>query len=96
MAEFRVTPDSLRSAASNLAKAQAEVAAQLQGVKGQVTQVSSVWTGDAASRFDALMTKWDTSARALNETLGTIHQNLTASAANYEAAEVEAAKGFSV
>jgi WXG100 family type VII secretion target len=94
MSSFKVTPDQLESTARSLEKAKDEVQAQLTNVGTQVTNVASVWEGAAQAEFKALMDRWQKASKELAETLGIIHRNLAASAANYRQAEDEAKRGF--
>lgn len=49
--------------------AKAGIDAQTKKVRGEIAQLSGMWTGSAAGAFNRLMEEWDTQARKINDVL---------------------------
>ena len=59
------------------------------GLHGQLTNLQSSWTGQAASAFTGVVTEWKTTQQRVEENLAAINQALTHAGQQY--AEIEAA-----
>lgn len=70
---------------SSISRIQSEVA----GLHGQLTNLQSSWSGQAATAFTGVVAEWTATQQRVEENLGAINQALTQAGQQY--AEIEAA-----
>lgn len=70
---------------STIGRLQSEVGS----LHGQLVQLQSSWTGEAATAFSGVVTEWKATQQRVEENLSAINQGLTRAAQQY--AEIEAA-----
>jgi len=85
--EIIANPAELRKYASGINKCHAAYRSHLQGAKGQVDSLKGVWTGDAASTFNASFTQLLNKCYEGLDTLARMVNALYESADTYERSE---------
>lgn len=92
---MRTTPEVMAKAAGDVRTAQQNVQSELTSLRGKMEMVRGAWGGTAATTFTALMTRWDTNARTLNDALASIGDAVQTSGVTYQAQEDEANRQLS-
>jgi len=85
--QIKVTFGSIDTAASDTDSTAANLNQQLDDLKGYIRPLVASWTGQAATNYQGLQQKWDTSAADLNQVLSQIANTLRTSNQNYTTAE---------
>lgn len=67
--EIKVTFGALDAAQGDVAATAGRINTQLEDLKRYLAPMVATWTGQAAADYQAVQQRWDTSARALNDTL---------------------------
>lgn len=94
MSAISVTPDQLRTKAGTV-KTRAETAqGDFDALKGQLADLTTVFTGKAQQAFDARYEEWNTHARGLIEALESLGQFLQVSADAIEDTDSQLASGL--
>lgn len=78
-----VTFGSISEAAMDTDSIATQIAQQLGDLKSYLAPLVATWSGEASTDFQALQTKWDSSAGDLNQVLRQISQSLRTAADNY-------------
>ena len=84
---IRVTFESVMGAAGDTDAIAGQIEQQLGDLKGYLAPMVSSWTGQASTDYQALQTRWDTSAVDLNAVLRQIASALRTAHGNYRMAE---------
>lgn len=82
-----VTFAAINEAAMDADSIASQIAQQLDDLKAYLSPLTSTWSGQASSDFQALQAKWDASAGDLNQVLRQVSQALRTAADNYQNAE---------
>jgi early secretory antigenic target protein ESAT-6 len=82
-----VTFGAVSEAAGDTDAIAGQIEQQLGDLKGYLAPMVASWTGQASTDYQALQTKWDTSAADLNVVLRQIAQALRTAHGNYTQAE---------
>lgn len=82
-----VNAQTLNEGASDTDTIAGQIEQQLGDLKGYLAPLVASWSGEAASDYQALQTKWNTSAEDLNAVLRQIAGALRAAADNYVSGE---------
>jgi WXG100 family type VII secretion target len=85
--EIRVGFGAIDAAASDTDAIATQIAQQLDDLKIYLSPLVATWTGEASTDYQALQSKWDTSAAELNQVLRQIANTLRTSNENYSGAE---------
>ncbi|RAV34420.1 WXG100 family type VII secretion target [Corynebacterium heidelbergense] len=85
---FRTEIGTMEGAANNVDSINSNVQAELQRLAAVVEGTAGSWRGDAQNAFQALMERWNTSARQLSEALQSISENLRANARAFDETEM--------
>jgi WXG100 family type VII secretion target len=85
--QIKVTFGAIDSAASDTDTIATQIDQQLDDLKAYIAPLVASWTGEASTDYQALQTKWDTSAAELNQILRQISTALRTSNENYNSAE---------
>lgn len=85
--QILVTFGSIDAAASDTDSIAGQIDQQLGDLKAYIAPLVASWTGEASTDYQALQSKWDTSAAELNDVLKQIANALRTSNANYNSAE---------
>lgn len=85
--QIKVTFGAIDSAASDTDTIATQIDQQLDDLKAYIAPLVATWTGEASTDYQALQTKWDTSAAELNQILRQIAITLRTSNENYNSAE---------
>ncbi|MGH3964637.1 MAG: WXG100 family type VII secretion target [Pseudonocardiaceae bacterium] len=85
--QIKVTFGAIDSAASDTDTVASQIDQQLDDLKAYIAPLVASWTGEASTDYQALQTKWDTSAAELNDVLRQIATALRTSNENYNSAE---------
>ncbi|MEJ4099560.1 WXG100 family type VII secretion target [Corynebacterium mastitidis] len=92
---FRTEADVMVATAGRVDDTNSQVQSELTRLQGVVDGVRGAWAGSAQVSFDALMERWNTSARELREALGSISENIRSNARHFEDMEAQNAQAFS-
>lgn len=84
---LQVTFGAIDAAASDADTIAAQIDQQLDDLKTYLSPLVATWTGEASTDYQALQSKWDTSAAELNDVLRQIATTLRTSNENYSGAE---------
>jgi ESAT-6 family protein len=82
-----VTFAAINEAAMDADSIAAQISQQLDDLKSFLAPLIATWSGAAASDFQALQAKWDTSASDLNQVLRQMSQALRTAGEQYQATE---------
>ncbi len=95
MSQYRVSPEEIRTVASQVASGGSEIEAQRTALLGQIQGLGDTWQGTAATALQGLYEKWDSDVRALMTTLSEIGQAMNQAANAYEQTETGVTTTFS-
>ncbi len=84
---FGTTTEEMERAGLHVLSVNSTVQAELAALRGKLGPLAGAWTGNAATAFTALMARWDTDARTLNEALGAIGESIQGSRVTYQQQE---------
>lgn len=85
---FRVTPEEVQNASTQVDSSAAEIQQQLDALKSYVrSNVEAYWQGSAHQAFDVYMQEWDVYANMLHQALTGIAQGLRGTYVNYTDSE---------
>lgn len=82
-----VTFGAINEAAMDTDSIATQIAQQLEDLKSFLAPLIASWSGEAATDFQALQAKWDSSALDLNQVLRQISQALRTAGEQYQATE---------
>lgn len=85
--QIKVTFGAIATAVSDTSTTANQMNQQLDDLKRYLSPLVASWTGQAATDYQALQSKWDTSATALTQILQQISTTLQTSHDNYNTAE---------
>jgi early secretory antigenic target protein ESAT-6 len=85
--QILVTFGAIDAAASDTDTIATQIDQQLDDLKTYIAPLVATWTGEASTDYQALQSKWDTSATELNQVLRQIATTLRTSNENYSGAE---------
>ncbi|MGH3524438.1 MAG: WXG100 family type VII secretion target [Mycobacterium sp.] len=85
--QIKVTFGAIDTAASDTDTIATNIDQQLNELKGYISPLVASWTGQASTDYQALQTKWNTSAAELNQILRQVAAVLRTSNENYSTAE---------
>jgi WXG100 family type VII secretion target len=89
MTRYQVDSEAVLTATGAVRATIGRLQSEVSGLHGQLTQLQSSWTGEAATAFGSVVTEWRSTQQRVEENLATINQALTHAAQQY--AEIEAA-----
>lgn len=92
---FRTESDVMQATAGRVDDTNDQVQSELNRLRGVVDSVRGSWAGQAQVSFDALMNRWNDSARKLQEALDSISTNIRANARTFDNTETDNAQAFS-
>jgi WXG100 family type VII secretion target len=85
--QFGAQFEQMQAAAQHVAEVNQSVQSQLSSLRNQLAPLAGAWKGQAATAFQVLMGRWDADARALNEALSSIGEQIRGSGATYAQAD---------
>lgn len=91
---IKVTFGAIDTAATDTDTIASSIDQQLDDLRGYIAPLVATWTGEASTSYQALQSRWDTSAAELNGILRQISAALRTSNENYSTAEVTSAGYF--
>ncbi|MDJ0336067.1 MAG: WXG100 family type VII secretion target [Rhodoglobus sp.] len=89
MTRYQVDSEAVISATGAVRSSITRIQSEVAGLHGQLTNLQSSWTGQAASAFTGVVSEWKTTQQRVEENLAAINQALTQAGQQY--AEIEAA-----
>lgn len=92
---YGTTPEEMQRAAARVMSVNDQVQANLASLRNQLAPLAGAWQGQASTAFQALMARWDTDARSLNETLRGIGEAIQGTGQNYAQAEEQQSRSMS-
>lgn len=92
---YGTTTEEMQRAAARVLSVNDQVQANLASLRNQMAPLAGAWQGQAASAFQALMARWDTDARALNEALRGIGEAIQGTGQSYARAEEQHSQSLS-
>jgi len=94
--DIKVNPAELRKYADEIGKCHTTYRSSLYGSKGQVDSLKGVWTGDAATAFNAsfqqLLNKCDEGLQTLGRMVNALYESADTYERNEKAVQSEASK----
>jgi len=88
MTRYQVDSEAVLSATGAVRSSISRIQSEVGGLYGQLTQLQSSWTGDAATAFSGVVADWKATQQRVEENLAAINQALTHAGQQY--AEIEA------
>jgi WXG100 family type VII secretion target len=85
--QFGAEFEQMTAAANHVAEVNQSVQGQLTSLRNQLAPLAGAWKGQASTAFQLLMQRWDNDARALNEALNSIGEQIRGSGATYAQAD---------
>lgn len=89
MTRYQVDSEAVLSATGAVRSTIGRLQSEVTGLHGQLTQLQSSWTGEAATAFSGVVAEWKATQQRVEENLAAINQALTRAGQQY--AEIEAA-----
>jgi early secretory antigenic target protein ESAT-6 len=89
MTRYQVDSEAVLAATGAVRSTIGRLQSEVTSLHGQLVQLQSSWTGEAATAFSGVVTEWKTTQQRVEENLAAINQGLTRAAQQY--AEIEAA-----
>jgi 6 kDa early secretory antigenic target len=89
MTRYQVDSEAVISATGAVRSSITRIQSEVAGLHGQLTNLQSSWTGQAASAFTGVVAEWKSTQQRVEENLASINQALTHAGQQY--AEIEAA-----
>ncbi|MDQ1574852.1 MAG: hypothetical protein QOH55_2 [Microbacteriaceae bacterium] len=89
MTTFQVDSEAVLGATDAVRASIGRIEAEVGGLHGQLTNLQSSWSGQAATAFQGAITDWRATEQHVGESLAALNQALTRAAQQY--AEIEAA-----
>lgn len=89
MTRYQVDSEAVISATGAVRSSIIRIQSEVAGLHGQLTNLQSSWSGQAASAFTGVVAEWKTTQQRVEENLAAINQALTQAGQQY--AEIEAA-----
>jgi len=81
---FRAESGQINKGAGTVSTARGDMVALLGALRGEVAENAASWKGTGASEFQALMQRWDDSARLLTKSMEEFENNLRGTDKNYQ------------
>jgi WXG100 family type VII secretion target len=94
-AGFGTSLEEMARAGRHVLDVNADVQADLAGLRAQLAPLQGAWVGEAATAFAALMARWDADARSLSEALRSIGEAIEGSGRTYLQQEEARSSGLS-
>ncbi|WP_151549509.1 MULTISPECIES: WXG100 family type VII secretion target [Corynebacterium] len=91
---FRTESQTMVATAGKVDQTNHDVQAELARLRGTVDAIGGSWQGSAQLAFTNLMSRWDASARQLQEALSSISENIRANARAFDVSETENETAF--
>jgi early secretory antigenic target protein ESAT-6 len=88
MTRYQVDSEAVLGAAASVRATIGRIQAEVSGLHGQLLNLQSSWTGQAATAFQGVVTDWKATQQRVEENLAAINQALAMAAQQY--AEIEA------
>src|SRR5256885_390057 len=85
--KFQAELPTMQAAAQHVQEVNEQIQSQLTGLLSRLEPLKSAWKGEAASDYQALQQKWNTSADDLNAVLRQISGALRTASDNYVSGE---------
>lgn len=95
MAQFRVDSDQIQHAAGAVGRSITAIRDAVNGMYANLTQLQSVWTGSAASQFNATAQQWRSAQQQMEQSLQAIQTAMQHASNVYLDAETQASQLFS-
>jgi early secretory antigenic target protein ESAT-6 len=89
MTRYQVDSEAVLAATGAVRSTIGRLQSEVTSLHGQLVQLQSSWTGEAATAFSGVVTEWKGTQQRVEENLAAINQGLTRAAQQY--AEIEAA-----
>lgn len=89
MTRYQVDSEAVMSATGAVRSSIARIQTEVVGLQGQLANLQTSWTGQAASAFGGVVSDWKLTQQRVEENLAAINQALTHAGQQY--AEIEAA-----
>ncbi|NYI08455.1 WXG100 family type VII secretion target [Allostreptomyces psammosilenae] len=90
-----VTDEELRALATRIGNVVESVRSELSTLENKLSDVSSAWTGQAATAYQNLREQWNTEANDIFRTLGEIREAVEQTEATYVASDQDQQSSFS-
>jgi 6 kDa early secretory antigenic target len=94
MTQYQVDSEAVLGATATVRTAMGRIQGEVGSLLGQLVNLQSSWTGQAASAFQGVVTEWKATQQRVDENLAAINQALGAAAQHYSEAEEANARLF--
>jgi len=95
MTRYQVDSEAVISATGAVRNSISRIQSEVSGLHGQLTNLQSSWTGQAATAFQAVVTDWKGTQVRVEESLAAINQALSQAGQQYAEIEANNARLFS-
>ncbi|MBJ2122262.1 WXG100 family type VII secretion target [Arthrobacter sp. MSA 4-2] len=94
MAHFNVDTDSLAARSAQVQGTIGRLQSEVDSMQAGLRELEALWTGQAASNFQALVAQWRGTQARVEESLAAINEALAAAGRHYAEAELNNARMF--
>ena len=94
MTQFQVDSDAVLQATTAVQATISRIQTEVGGLQGQLNSLESVWTGQAATAFQAIVAEWRATQIRVEEGLASINSALTLAGTQYADIEQSNARLF--
>ncbi len=94
-AGYGTSTEEMQKAGAHVFSVNDQVQGELGALRAQLAPLAGAWRGEASTAFHALMARWDTDARTLNDALRGIGEAIQGSGQSYAAQEEANASNLS-
>ncbi len=92
--QFQVDTDRIGAASGDVARISADIEAQVATMMARLTSLQDAWRGEAAGRFQGVVSEWRGTQAQVRESLDLISRALGQAGQQYAAAEQQNAAMF--
>ena len=94
MTRYQVDSEAVFTATGAVRSTISRIQSEVGGLEGQLGNLQSSWSGEAASAFAAVIAEWRATQRRVEENLAAISQTLTVAGQQYADIEASNARLF--
>ncbi|MFT8593679.1 MAG: WXG100 family type VII secretion target [Bifidobacterium sp.] len=94
MPNYQVDSERIRSSSAAVSSSIATIRDAVSGMYANISNLQGVWTGSAASQFNAVADQWRSTQQQVEVSLEAIQNALARASTLYEDAEVQASRLF--
>ena len=92
---FNTETEQMTKAATQVRDVNSTITSELSSLESAVEGVQAYWTGEGATSFQQLMTKWNEDSKKLNSALETIAEQIQTSSGTYSQQDQQSEQALS-